>query len=281
MATKVRVNQIFGISSGGSLPAPFFQSVTPNFSTPNNNEFLIIKGSFFTPGITVIIGGCTTNSVTFISDNEIKVSITTGDTEGNYPITLNNGEESLFTDKFLISQGQVFQPLSNTDWINSTGLIDITPDGQIKLNTYGQRGTAEWSQVIDITKNFEIWFSCAKSDLDTVNNGGTYRDQDRLEIRDAVNNTLYWQIDKERLNWYELRKDGGSGTTYKTGVITNPYPDTAKLKYINGVWELWRNDETTAREVITGHHGNLTNNLIIKASVKWADIDIIKYIELP
>jgi len=51
--TKVRANQIFGISG---YPAPYISEITPASIQPSETAIITIKGAFFTPTMTVYLG---------------------------------------------------------------------------------------------------------------------------------------------------------------------------------------------------------------------------------
>ena len=123
------------------------EPITINQST---SKVLKIKGSFFTPDLTVTINGQVVNSVTFISDNEIDVDFTTGTTDGSYSIEISNGCGSYKIDNVIIVQLSVWQDLraggttfSGTDILAKNGVV-INRDANGMFFTGGQNPWASW-----------------------------------------------------------------------------------------------------------------------------------------
>lgn len=105
---QIPMNRVLSTDASGNLkmysiataPAPFLNIVIPDSTLPNTTGNFKLKGAFFTPTMTVVFEGQIVNYFTFISDNEIDVNVTTGATEGNFDITLNNGLSAIFPNTF-------------------------------------------------------------------------------------------------------------------------------------------------------------------------------------
>ena len=102
-----------------SSPAPFLD---PNTYRVNQNTTsdITITGSFFTPTTTVTIAGQTVNSVTFISDNELLVNVTSNATDGFYDVIVNNGISTTATGIFEVKL---------STWLDLRAGGDVFTDG--------------------------------------------------------------------------------------------------------------------------------------------------------
>lgn len=152
-----------------TFPAPFLSESTPDTILPSTTTNFTLKGAFFTPTMTVSIAGQTVNYITFVSDNLIKVNITTSATEGSYTMTLNNGLSATYPNALLIVLGTVYKP-STAEWEAHTGSIS-TIDDSVKINIYETTGSVRWIKQFDYTRNFRIRFMYKKSPFGyTANN---------------------------------------------------------------------------------------------------------------
>jgi len=169
---QIPVNRVLGTDANGNLkmytmaiaPAPFMHVLIPDSNAPSITTNFKIKGAFFTPTMTVSIVGQTINYITFISDNEIDVNVSTGATEGSYAVTLNNGLSATFPNALLIVLGTVFKPVA-AEWVSVTGSINTAIEGEVHSTAYNASASAKWNKVIDITKKFSIRFNLALSPL--------------------------------------------------------------------------------------------------------------------
>jgi hypothetical protein len=137
---QIPTNRILSTDALGNLkmytiataPAPYMEVLIPDSSLPSITTNFTIKGAFFTPTMTVSIVGQTINYITFVSDNLIKVNVTTGATVGSYAVTLNNGLSATFPNALLLVIGTIYTPIS-TSWENITGTLDVTDPGTFKI----------------------------------------------------------------------------------------------------------------------------------------------------
>ena len=136
---QISMNKVLGTDALGNLkvysiavaPAPYLEELIPDSYLPNTTGNFILRGSFFTPNMGVIVEGQTINNKTFISDNEFRVNITTGSAEGSFDVTLNNGISQTFPDVLLVVLGTVFKPVQS-DW-QDTSNIDVTVGDYTKV----------------------------------------------------------------------------------------------------------------------------------------------------
>lgn len=150
--TQVRSEQIKGVSG---FPKPFFSEINPFFMALSTSATVTITGSFFTPETTFSIGGCTVNSKVFKSSNEVELNITSGATEGDYNITINNGQQTVISNAFTLTQGQVFIP-DAVDWANASN-ISLSDNGEVLQSSYGVTGKADWTaKTFEVLKDWEL-----------------------------------------------------------------------------------------------------------------------------
>ncbi|SDS12012.1 hypothetical protein SAMN04487764_1501 [Gillisia sp. Hel1_33_143] len=163
--TKLRANQIFGISTNY---APVLNNVLPVSSLPSTGTSVRLLGAYFNPNTTVLISGQTVNTVSFISDNELLVGLTTGNVEGTFAITINNGNSSVFTNRFIVSFGDVKVP-TNNDWVITSGQVNTAINGEFKLAVkdspaVGYLNTADF--IIPDGVDFELRFNFLTSPIE-------------------------------------------------------------------------------------------------------------------
>ncbi|MEN2416401.1 hypothetical protein [Flavobacterium mesophilum] len=140
---QLSTNKVLSTDANGNLkmyfistsPAPFLQELQPDAYLPSTTVNIILKGAFFTPTMTVAITGQTVNYITFISDNEVHVNVSIGNTEGSFPITLNNGLSATFNNKILVILGDPYVPIQ-TDYIGLTTDINGTQSGNLYTLNY-------------------------------------------------------------------------------------------------------------------------------------------------
>lgn len=256
-----------------TAPAPYLDELIPDSYLPSTTGNFILKGSFFTPTMTVTIPGQTINYIIFISDNEVRVNATTGSAEGYFDVTLNNGIAATFSKALLIVLGTVYTPAS-ADWISQSN-IDVSEVGKAKTQYNGVSGTAVWDKLIPINATgFKVIFNIARSPLNT----NTASSNEGITLTDQTTGT-YWQ-------WlWNMAGNGASGQVlyYKNGVYIHPVGWTAlgfpKIEiYWNGTSYILRVNNVNV-EVLAGEFTN-GNNLKLKAHVKYFDVENIKYVAL-
>ena len=266
-----QANKLLGTDANGDLklfsmvtyPAPFLEEVFPPSILPNTTGNITLKGSFFTPDMTVLINGQTVNFITFLNDNLIKVNLTTSSLEGNFNITLNNGLSTTFTDSLLVVLGTVYKPTSS-DW-TSVSNIDVTSGDYAKVVLQDVAAQGQWTPPIDYTKNFRISFKFTPTPLNPNANGNSY-----FRIYDILGNHVvsFRQI-------FNLYVYYGNNNTLATNVT---YDITKKLEIrkIGSLITLHADDGTlifTLSDYIT-----LTRNCYILLNMTNFDISEVKYI---
>ncbi len=120
---QLATNKVLSTDASGNLklysmatmPAPYMEVLIPDSTLPSVTTDFTIKGSFFTPTMTVSIVGQTVNYVTFISDNEVRVNVTTGAAQGSFAVTLNNGLSVTYAAALVIVLGTVYSPV-DANW---------------------------------------------------------------------------------------------------------------------------------------------------------------------
>jgi hypothetical protein len=208
-------NKLLGTDASGNLkmysmalmPAPFLLILVPDSTLPSTTTNFVLRGAFFTPTMTVSIVGQTINYITFVSDNEVKVNVTTGATEGSYAVTLNNGISATFNNALLIVLGTVYVP-KNVNWINKTGTSDTNVDGEFKVAVKDTIGTG----VIDPsfftipTSSFIVSFSYKRSPLDAAPTEA-YNEYTLFQLIDSATNAVIYDF------WFEQLNTNANGRT--------------------------------------------------------------------
>jgi hypothetical protein len=264
-----------------TAPAPYMEVLIPDSTLPSTTTNFIIKGAFFTPTMTVAITGQTINYIIFVSDNLIKVNVTTGATEGLFAVTLNNGLSATFNNALMIVLGTVFSPLT-ADWISKTGAITIT-DSKVETLSYTSVGSAVWNRQLDWTKNFEVRCKPRKTPLG-VPIGYMYSFLQLLNASDNSNKlNLTWNHPANYVQCriiFNAEAYADSISAYSAvsslDAWNNQIENTEiKIRWLNGVFTFWHNG-VLKKTFSSG----LTQNVILKASVYATDLYDIKYIEL-
>lgn len=270
-----------------TAPAPYMEVLIPDSTLPSTTTNFTIKGAFFTPTMTVSIVGQTINYITFVSDNLIKVNVTTSAAEGSYAVTLNNGLSATFPNALLIVLGTVFSPKSN-EW-TTTGAVDVSENDFVKIVTYNSPANAVWSKTIDHTKNFRVNLVFVKSPMGSPlipGNGFTVGSTDIWLVK-ASDGTEVVGLSSYLEN-YRVR-GGIAVITPADGVLNyldtydgGTYPATIDLRetfvygirWVNGVLCVYRN--STLVRILTF---TLTEPMKLKVKVRLSDVKNIKYIE--
>lgn len=264
MGTKVRANQIFGIPK---LYAPTVHSFSPTSMLPNTTKEITIIGSFFNPDTTFQIGGCTINWKRFENNDyrEVTLQVSSGATEGNFDLTINNGKELVVQDLFTISNGIVTVPLAAD--FTKTGTINVS-DGELTKVADNTTGEATWNRLIPSTEPFTIQWILTK----TPYVGGTWT---TLEFVKASDGSLFegyitFQINSGRLrinyrvggNAFYLEDYMDYGTVFGFRRTTD-----GKVQYVkNGV-------------VTKSNTNNLTFDLYLRWGIETNDVKYLKYID--
>jgi len=293
---QLSTNKVLSTDTSGNLklyslpistyPAPYLTEIPNNNYLPNTTGNIVLKGSFFTPNMTVLIQGQTVNYITFISDNEIYVNITTGSEEGLFGVTLNNGLSVTFADALLIVLGDVYKPTAS-DWIDVLAPLDTSKGDEVNIGVWNSYTTGILSKEFDYTKDFRVQFCIKKSPLG--NPMGTYEYQIPHVQFIAPDNTVLFYVSvlsraDSLVNIYGLNKYGRQadwewGDYYGNGNQETWWTSTSEgtiieIRHVNGVTYGYCNGVLKFRFDV-----ELTQNIRMKVNLKSFDIGKIKYIE--
>lgn len=271
-------NKFLGTDANGNIksysfatfPAPYLTEFLPNFNLPNTTGYLTLKGSFFTPNMTVDIAGQSINLVSFINDNEIKIHMTTSAIGGFYNITLNNGGgDTVFVNRFFVTSGSITEP-SVEEWENIGSTMDVSLGKSLIMTSYGNYNSfATWNKVIDYTKTFSVFFSFDTSPLGVGNIGAS-----TIDVIGVNTGTLF------------ITTGQGAGYNY-----CKMYAGLNHQFSLSSNRELWKNSIVEYRYVngflsiyIDGVYNfptglELTENVKLKFNSLFTDIVNIKYVE--
>ena len=284
---QIPMNRVLSTDASGNLkmysiataPAPFLNIVIPDSTLPNTTGNFKLKGAFFTPTMTVVFEGQIVNYFTFISDNEIDVNVTTGATEGNFDITLNNGLSAIFPNTFLIVLGTVYTPATNEWTLTEPVNVD---KGDILVQTFGLEGKAEWSKVFDYTIDWSLRFMVKSTPLgSTYANNYTQKNIGLYNMSNVLRGYFGFYTQNANNIFMTLGNATGSPTAlYPTLTDTdsigyfNNNNDTFELRCVSRILYLYKNN------VLKGNIGTLTENLKLVSTISRFDIINIKFIEL-
>jgi len=267
-----------------TAPAPYMEVLIPDSTLPSVTTDFTIKGAFFTPTMTVSIVGQTINYFTFISDNLVKVNVTTSAIEGSYAVTLNNGLSATFYNALQIVLGTVFTP-KLADWSNVSN-CDVSTDGEFKINVFNVNGSARWDKPFNITKNWRFQFRFSISPLgvsagaDTSYNISFHRKSDNAFICGIVHNT--------NAVWYSFHAKNGVLAQQNYFYSLSNTPSNKELFYnTNYYWFEYNKTNNNIAIYVNGVIvGTPFANVLINSDVyvivqaKTIDIKTLKYVEL-
>lgn len=252
-------------------PKPSLQSLVPTSLLPSTTASLTINGSFFTPETIVSIENQTVNSIEFINQGQLILSVTTSAVEEEVDITISNGTTVIFSGVLPINLGVVFIP-AEADWISLTGSRNISESGKMKLVGADITGSAIFDQIVDISKDW-IVTATAKRSVFKPTGGGGY-----LELIDSVTGTMKVLFDTDSAGYNGYLYDS---TGYIGGFGGPPYnfdePLKHEYRYIDGILRLYKSGVLR----YTWASLPFSSNLKIKMTVVNQDWEEIKYIELP
>jgi hypothetical protein len=169
--------------SMSGFPAPYLDKLIPDSNLPSTNFNILLKGSFFTPNMTIAFQGQTVVSKTFISSTEYRISLTTGATEGSFDVTLNNGVNIVYSKYFLVILGETYIPLAS-EFINITGGL-VAEDGGLASGVTGTQGTADLNVVFDMAKKWRMYSQLRQSNLIAMTNNNV----EYIVIKNTANST--------------------------------------------------------------------------------------------
>ncbi|MEO7977786.1 hypothetical protein [Flavobacterium sp.] len=253
-----------------TAPAPYLEELIPDSYLPSTTGSFILKGSFFTPTMTVTIPGQVINYKNFISDNEVHINVTTGATEGKFDVILNNGISATFTQVLLIVLGTIYKP-SEANWTVYSGAPDLSTDGEAHMTTYNSLVNAVWNKQLDFAIDFSLRFRPNPSPLGSP--GGN-----------TSTPTIYIVGATDGLVKYEIGIDPGSGfTVVRTNnsdglaVITDVhlYKKEIEFRNKNGIFYLYADNG-----LIKTYATALSQSLKLQLYLATYDLIDIKYIEL-
>lgn len=267
----ISLNKVLTTDSNGYLklvtiavaPAPHLEELIPDSYLPSTTGNVVLKGSFFTPNMTISIEGQTINHKTFISDNEYHVNVTTGSVEGMFGVTLNNGISQTFPNVLLIVLGTVFTPVES-DW-QSKSNIDVTVGDYAKVTTPQINALAYWLPPISYTKNWRISFKYVHSPLDPFSGGNSY-----LRIKSATNTLLSLRMIN---NLYVYTGNSNELRTIRSIDLDK----TIEIRKVGSLISLYKDNGElilTISDFVT-----MSENMGISLDLSSMDISNIKYIE--
>lgn len=275
-------NKVLSTDANGNLkmysiptfPAPFLYELTPDSYLPNSTGEIVLKGSFFTPDMTVSITGQTINYKTFISDNEVRINVTTGPVEGNFDVILNNGLSATFIRRLLIVLGTIYRPLS-TSWSNLVSTPVFGDDGSIAVSTNNIIQGGDW-RIIPANQNFRILITCGLSPYNNIFDALPFKGN--LQLISTSDNSIKWNSIFRRWGAFS-----GVCASYYNGtpseVSGNSYADqvgrTMTLERRNGIWKHYENDV-----FIKTFNAIVNEELLIRFKIKDQQLLNIRYIEL-
>jgi hypothetical protein len=273
-----------------SLPAPSIINLSPASLQPSLQQTLTIYSDFITNSTTVLLEGQTIDSVTYGFDAynvpRIDVLVTTGATEDSYDITLNNGSSTVFSNSLDVSIGTSYIP-TLANWSSTTGSIDLTETGSVKVSSLGTTGTAIWNQEIDYTKDWCIKWELEQSLLGWQNSSGTNyflnliqssNGNEIVRVWARTYNNDYWQMTTDSVSATGdallLSTNGGPGQSGSFDSLTSGVQ--MEIRNVSGTLYFYIDDtlEHTYPET-------LTQNFKIKAGTAFFNTVNLKYVELP
>lgn len=275
------INKVLSTDVNGNLkmytmavmPAPFLEILIPDSTLPSTTTNFVLKGAFFTPTMTVVIAGQTINYITFVSDNQVKVNVTTGAAEGSYAVTLNNGISATFNNALLIVLGTVYSPEA-TDWINISEPINFEK-GKALLKTPYSLGSARWNKVFDTTKNFRILFKLTFSPFTVATEANTLSAGVPFYLKSVVDDSVLFKFNNYRNQYTELQLADGTRVNIFSG-DGEFNSSNFRLDHVAGIWYLYKNNVLI--KTISQFNSIAYNVYAVFAVQGWDVIDI-KYIE--
>jgi len=283
---QLPTNKILSTDTSGNLklyslptyityPAPYLTEILPNNFLPNTTGNIVLKGSFFTPTMTVVIQGQTINYLTFKSDNEVHVNVTSGSEEGSFGITLNNGLSTTFENVLLIVLGTVFKPLTS-EW-TLTEPINVDDD-KVFTQTWNSLGTAVWSKVFDKTKNYRIGYQCSRTPLGPAYQ--LYREA-QFSLHKVSDNTKVFSTafseessGRVHLEYYSLMDTANDFLYTGPANLFDSRDWIPEFRAVSGIMYLYLNGV-----LVYTFNQPVLDDYYLKVYVKCYDLSKIKYVE--
>ncbi|RTY80670.1 hypothetical protein EKL97_10420 [Flavobacterium sp. LS1P28] len=269
-------------------PAPDVSGVFPNSILPDATSALTVYGSFFTPATIVSIASHMVNSVTFINDGELLLSVTAANLEGDFALTISNGTTVIYQNRVSVYLGAVFVP-KLVDWTVIYGTPNIETDGAVKITVFDSEALTQWrTKIIPSNINWSIRFNYRISPLGTSN----WTDRRRnIGLKKVSNNQSVFE--------FQMQSEGASSNTVtgspvihtfdinnvRTGIgLPNSLASTSYLKwesynidirYISGVLYIYVNGS-----LMQTLNYLIDSQMYLDVSVIRFNIENIKFIEL-
>jgi len=255
-------------------PAPFLDEVIPDSYLPSTTGMFKLKGSFFTENMTVTTTGGTVNYITFNNDNDVDVNITTGATEGSFPVTIDNGISKTFSEVLLIVLGNVIKPIT-ANWLSPVN-INIKDD-ELNILFFNSIGSAQWDRDFDYTRNWSFRFKPKLSPLGEINSGDIVSG---LKLNTKVGDTTIFdfRIYNHSTQFFKYFPVLSGATNYTSpGFITLEILSQhfIEIRYIEGVIYMYYDNV-----IVKTSSTVLTEDLKLMVSISQFDLEDIKYIEL-
>jgi hypothetical protein len=253
-------------------PAPDVSGVFPTSIIPQSTSALTIYGSFFTPATIVSITSHTVNSVTFINQGELLLSVTTSNNEGDFDLTISNGTTVLVSKRVAVYLGVVYTPKEG-DWSNLVLSPNVAEEGAIKTTGADTRQTATW---LTIPANINFRIKASAKDSPFFNgNWDDFPAGGNIVLLKKSDNSILWELHfrKYTSSNGRIRLDNFLGGSYEfVGLPTNK---TIIIERRNGIWKFYVDD------VLQNTYSQTINDeMLIKVKVYNNEIHNIKYIVL-
>jgi hypothetical protein len=155
---KYLKNGLYFLNISNSLsvyPRPFVTNITPAGILPNQTKQITINGLYFTPATVVRVPGLTVNTISFISPEEIKISLTAGAIESSYNLIVDNGTQTQVDAAILVNNGNVVVP-QEAEFIERSN-VDVD-NGYVANNDVNSNGYTKWSRVFTAGQLFTLQF---------------------------------------------------------------------------------------------------------------------------
>jgi len=253
-------------------PAPDVSSVTPASLLPGQTtqEFRIF-GSFFTPATIVSIEGQTVNSVTFINQGELQLSVTAGMTEGNFDLIISNGTQVTYVDKIVVVLGITYEP-SEEEWTDLQNDPKIDEIGIIEPTVFNQASSAIW-KTIPAGMNFRITAQ-SQALFDVTGHDNIVSTQGDIQLLKTSDNsvgvTIYFRWYETNFGTLQVKVLGENGE--QPG---NPNGKSFMLERRNSIWRLYINNA-----LVNEFSTQLNEELKIKCQPMNLKLNGIRFIEL-
>ena len=261
-----------------SLQAPYLEEVRQVSTLPSNPTYFILKGSYFTENMTVVIEGNTITSTLFIDDNTFRVNLTTIATEGSYDLTLdnNNGTGAItYVDKIQIVTGTLYIP-SSGEWIDLTRL-DVSQEGAAKITVFQQNGIGIWTQELDYTKDWLFEWKMQETPLGDAGASGNGDYVADLQLINGAGSQVYGaEFRPNPTSVLSVYYVNGAQSDFAALDYADFFNTTFTFKYVGGLMTvLW---DGVLKDTLTPI--TLTENLRLKIICPVMDTVNIKYIDL-